>query len=142
MTDRAPPPPSEPSPAAQAAPRVARGLTRLLLKLLAITCLGLALLGVVLPGLPTTVFLLIAAWAAARSSPRMAAWLEQHPLFGPMIRNWQAGGRVSRRAKWSATVTMLLCAAIMWRFSPFWGAVLGSVTMAIVCTWLWFRPEP
>lgn len=124
------------------APTVARGVKRVLLQLLAIVSLVLAVLGVILPGLPTTPFVLLAAWAAARSSPRLAAWLERHRLFGPMIRDWQAGGRVSRRAKWSATVAMLACAAIMWWLSPRWGALLGSVTMAVVGTWLWLRPEP
>ena len=121
---------------------MARGVKRVLLQLLAIVSLVLAVLGVILPGLPTTPFVLLAAWAAARSSPRLAAWLERHRLFGPMILDWQAGGRVSRRAKWSATVAMLACAGIMWWLSPRWGALLGSVTMAIVGTWLWFRPEP
>lgn len=123
-------------------PTVARGLKRVLLQALAAVALVLAVLGVVLPGLPTTPFVLLAAWAAARSSPRLAAWLERHRLFGPMIRDWQAGGRVSRRAKWSATLAMLACAAIMWWLSPRWGALLGSVTMAAVGAWLWLRPEP
>lgn len=134
--------PDEPLPPPPAPPRAARGLMRVLLRLLAVLSLVLAVLGVVLPGLPTTPFVLLAAWAAARSSPRLAAWLERHRLFGPMIRDWQAGGRVSRRAKWSATIAMLACAALMWWLSPRWGALLGSATMATVGTWLWFRPEP
>ncbi|WP_225782898.1 YbaN family protein [Xenophilus sp. Marseille-Q4582] len=124
------------------APTVARGLQRVLLQTLAVVALVLAVLGVILPGLPTTPFVLLAAWAAARSSPRLAAWLGRHRLFGPMIRDWQAGGRVSRRAKWSATVAMLACGAIMWWLSPRWGALLGSLTMAAVGIWLWLRPEP
>ncbi|MDA7418154.1 YbaN family protein [Xenophilus arseniciresistens] len=133
------PAPAEPPPPR---PTVARGLQRVLLQVLAVLALVLAGLGVVLPGLPTTPFVLLAAWAAARSSPRLAAWLERHQLFGPMIRDWQAGGRVSRRAKWSATLAMLACAAIMWWLSPRWGAWLGSATMALVGVWLWLRPEP
>ena len=117
-------------------------MKRVLLQALAVVSLALAVLGVILPGLPTTPFVLLAAWAAARSSPWLAAWLERHRLFGPMIRDWQAGGRVSRRAKWSATVAMLACAAIMGWLSPRWGALLGSVTMAAVGIWLWLRPEP
>ena len=80
---------------------------------LAATCLLLGVIGVVVPGLPTTPFILLAAWAAARSSPRLHAWLLQHRLFGPMVRDWQNGGTVSRRAKWSATIAMGVCAAII-----------------------------
>lgn len=134
--------PGDPPPPPLPAPTVARGPLRVLLQILAVVALVLAVLGVILPGLPTTPFVLLAAWAAARSSPRLAAWLERHRLFGPMIRDWQAGGRVSRRAKWSATVAMLACAAIMGWLSPRWGALLGSLTMAAVGIWLWLRPEP
>ncbi len=73
---------------------------RWVLRFFALLCLGLGIVGVFLPGLPTTVFILMASWAAARSSPRIHAWLHRHKLFGPMLRNWEAGGYVSRRAKY------------------------------------------
>ena len=57
------------------------------------------MLGVLLPGLPTTEFVLLAAWAASRSSPRLSAWLDNHRLFGPLLRDWRNGGVVSRRSK-------------------------------------------
>ncbi len=66
----------------------------------------MGVIGVIVPGLPSTVFILMAAWAAARSSPRLYRWLWFHPLFGSMLRNWANGGRVSRHAKWSATFLM------------------------------------
>ena len=80
---------------------------------LAAMSLGLGIIGIFVPGLPTTVFVLISAWAAARSSPRFAAWLDAHPRFGPIIRNWRDNGAVSRRAKWSATLVMSLSALIL-----------------------------
>lgn len=110
---------------------------------LAIVSLALAVLGVLLPGLPTTPFVLLAAWAAARSSPRLAAWLESHRLFGPLIRDWRTGGRVSRRAKWSAAIAMTVCAALLlWLVRPRAAAMGGIAVMAIVLVWLWRRPEP
>ncbi|WP_407352943.1 YbaN family protein [Luteimonas sp. R10] len=116
--------------------------------LLAYCSLGLGLIGVFVPGLPTTVFVLIAAWAAARGSERLHRWLLVHPRFGPMIRDWQAHGAVSRRAKWMATAAMAACAAILLLVMPlftahrWWMTALPVACMAIVATWLWLRPEP
>lgn len=116
---------------------------RWLLLVFAVLCLVLAAIGVVVPGMPTTVFVLLAGWAAARSSPRLAAWLEHHRVFGPLILDWRNGGRVRRRAKWSATVAMTACAGVLlWTAQPRWATVLAIVTMAVVLAWLWRRPEP
>lgn len=116
---------------------------RWLLLVFAVLCLVLAVIGVVVPGMPTTVFVLLAGWAAARSSPRLAAWLENHRLFGPLILDWRHGGRVRRRAKWSATVAMTVCAGVLlWTAQPRWVAALAIGTMAVVLAWLWCRPEP
>ena len=118
-------------------------VVRFLLLVAALLCLALGVIGIFVPGLPTTVFILMAAALASRGSPRLAAWLEGHRLFGPMIRDWRAHRSVSRRAKWSATVMMTLCAALLFATARHWEyAALGSAVMAIVATWLWLRPEP
>ena len=57
-------------------------LARILFGLLAYISLGIGLIAIVVPGLPTTEFILLAAWAATKSSPRLSAWLENHRLFG------------------------------------------------------------
>ena len=80
--------------------------------------LALGVIGIVLPGLPTTPFILLAAWGAARGSQRLHDWMQTHRLFGPMIRDWEASGAVSRRAKWAATITMLVCAVVMFLTAP------------------------
>src|SRR5690606_8396288 len=54
-----------------------------------LVCVGLALAGVVLPLLPATPFLLLAAFAFTRSSPRLHAWLLGHRHFGPLIEDWR-----------------------------------------------------
>lgn len=116
---------------------------RWLLSVFAVFCLVLAAIGVVVPGMPTTVFVLLAAWAAARSSPRLAAWLEGHRMFGPLILDWRNGGHVRRRAKWSATLAMAVCALILLFTTPSrWIAGVAIGSMAIVLAWLWRRPEP
>lgn len=117
--------------------------TRWLWWLLAYASLLLGLIGVVVPGLPTVPFVLLSAFAAARGSKRLHAWLLAHRQFGPMIRDWQAEGAVSRRAKWLATTMMSACAGIMFLTAPrWWMAASGTATMTVVATWLWFRPEP
>lgn len=119
------------------------GWQRLLLLALAWLCLVLAIIGAILPGMPTTVFVLISAWAAYHSSPRLHDWLLAHRLFGPMIRNWRAEGAVSRRAKWLASLTMALCTALLFLgHSPRPLAYGASTVMAVVAIWLWLRPEP
>lgn len=119
--------------------RVRRGLWLLL----AYLCLGLGIVGIFLPGLPTTPFVLLAAYAAARGSKRLHAWLLAHRVFGPMIRDWEASGAVSRKAKYWAIGTMALCAVIFFLTAPkWWMAAIGTGIMAIVGTWLWLRPEP
>lgn len=60
---------------------------------------ALGIIGAFLPVMPTTIFLIIAAWCFARSSPELEAWLLSHPLFGEPLRNWRERGAISRRAK-------------------------------------------
>ena len=96
-----------------------------------------------MPGLPTTPFLLVAAMAAARSSPRLHAWLTEHRVFGTMIRDWHEHRAVSRRAKSAATATMLGSSVLLFLvIGAGWQAVGATAIMATVGTWLWRRPEP
>src|SRR5688572_3169588 len=131
---------AEPSPLpATSTPRRMRWLWWLL----AYASLLLGLIGVVVPGLPTVPFVLLSAFAAARGSQRLHAWLLAHRQFGPMIRDWQAHGAVSRRAKLLAVTMMSACAAILFLTAPrVWMAATGTAIMAVVAIWLWSRPEP
>jgi uncharacterized membrane protein YbaN (DUF454 family) len=118
-------------------------LLRWLLAALAVVSLALGVAGIFIPGLPTTVFVLIAAWAASRSSPRLHAWLLGHRVFGPMIVAWNDGGRVSRRAKWSATAAMAVCMLVLFLTAHrVWVAEGVSLLMLVILLWLWRRPEP
>lgn len=111
--------------------------------LLAWLSLGLGLLGVLLPGLPTVPFILLSAYAAARGSARLHAWLLAHRRFGPMIADWQRHGAVSRRAKRLALAMMSVAAVVMFLTAPrWWMTATGTGIMAVVATWLWSRPEP
>ena len=118
-------------------------MTRWLWWLLAYVSLGLGLVGIVLPGLPTVPFVLLAAFAAARGSLRLHHWLLAHRQFGPVIANWERGGAVSRRAKSLAIGMMAVCALVLFITAPqAWMGATGSGIMAVVALWLWRRPEP
>ncbi|EIK95366.1 hypothetical protein PMM47T1_17765 [Pseudomonas sp. M47T1] len=115
---------------------------RILFGLLAYVSLGIGLVAIVIPGLPTTEFILLAAWAATRSSPRLSAWLENHRLFGPILSNWRNGKVIVRRAKVSATLSMLVCSVIMLlTLKHAWPVFAAIACMLVVNLWIWSRPE-
>ncbi len=104
---------------------------------------GLAIAGAVLPLLPTTPFLLLAAWAFARSSPRAEAWLLAHGRFGPTIHNWRERGAVARSAKRAAALVMVATLAVgAVAGLPAWLLGLQAAIFAAVSVFLWTRPEP
>lgn len=72
----------------------------------------LGVIGIVLPIVPTTPFLILAAACFAKSSPRLHGWLLANRIFGPMLRNWQESRTIPRRAKWMATIMVLLVGTV------------------------------
>ena len=67
---------------------------------------ALGFVGAMLPVMPTTIFLILAAWFFGRSSPRFEKWLLEHPVFGPTLAQWREHGAVPRRVKWIACAGM------------------------------------
>lgn len=103
----------------------------------------LGIIGAILPGMPTTVFLILAAWAASKGWPEMDAWLLNHPKYGPTLRDWRAHGTVPRKAKWIASIMMLISGILMlFTNAPLWVKIFTDSIMLIVAIWLWLRPEP
>ncbi|MFJ0064193.1 YbaN family protein [Acinetobacter baumannii] len=110
---------------------------------LVVIFITLGIIGAILPGMPTTVFLILAAWAASKGWPQMDAWLLNHPKYGPTLRAWRANGTVPRKAKWIATIMMTASGILMlFTSAPFWVKVFTDTTMLVVAIWLWLRPEP
>ena len=68
---------------------------------------GVGAVGTVVPGLPTTPFMLLALWAFSKSSQRFHDWLYAHPVFGPPLQNWRSHRVISGKAKLLAILTML-----------------------------------
>jgi uncharacterized protein len=94
-------------------------------------CVGLGALGIILPGLPTTPFLLLAAYCFARSSEHFHHWLLHHRWFGSYVRNFEQGRGMTRRAKGSTLLVMWLSfgVTIIFFVPVLWGQ-LGMVMMA------------
>ena len=106
--------------------------------------LGLGTTGVVLPLLPTTPFVLAAAWCFCRSSPSMAAWLQEHPVLGQSITNWQREGAVSWRSKIAAVASMGFGYAMtlgLTRLDQISAALLAALLLAHT-TFILTRPSP
>ena len=105
--------------------------------------LALAAAGVVLPLVPTTPFLLVAAYAFARSSPRLEAWLLGHARFGPLIRDWRAAGAIARPAKRAALGVMAATPPLSWALgAPAWVLATQAVVLAAVAAFVVTRPDP
>ena len=79
-------------------------------------CVGLGFVGVFVPGIPTTIFLIIALWAFTKSSEKLRHWLLNHKRFGPILSNWQEHKVVPRRAK-ILMVVLMSVAVILFYYS-------------------------
>lgn len=105
--------------------------------------LGFAALGLVLPLLPTTPFVLVAAFAFARSSPRFHRWLLAHRIFGPIIVNWREHGAISRRAKVFSAVSMaaVFLLSIVLGVAP-WVLAVQAAVLGGAAAFVLSRPLP
>lgn len=100
-----------------------------------------AFVGVVLPLIPTTPFLLLAAFCFARSSKRFHTWLHEHKWFGPLLTNWNDHGAISRRAKISAGVCLALAPVISFLVgAPLW--TIGIQIPILLCSGLFIFTRP
>lgn len=111
-------------------------------RILAYVSVGLAVIGVVLPLLPTTPFVLLAAFFASKGSPAFARWLEEHPSFGPAIRDWRRNRVIPIKAKVLACGMMTLS----WGFLIVMGAAemvlaVSGIFLAGVASYLLTRPS-
>jgi len=92
-------------------------------------------IGVVLPLLPTTPFVLLAAACFTRSSPRLHRWLLESELFGPILLDWEKNRCISRKVKWLALFMMIVVGGIsIWFFVPTgWPRLAGLGLVLLGC---------
>jgi len=113
-----------------------------LYKLLGLFCVGMAYIGFVTPGIPFSIFLVIAAWAFAKSSPEMEAWLYNHPLFGEFLTNWQQRKVFPLKMKFTMVTVMLSTLIITYFATDNINAVMWSgAFMTLVAVWAWRFPN-
>lgn len=103
----------------------------------------LGFIGIFLPLLPTTPFVLVSAYCFSRSSPQLHAWLLSSKLFGDIIRNWEQYGAIGIKAKKLATLMMLVLISYPVFFTPLALGIKAAalVTCAGVLTFIWTRPS-
>lgn len=109
---------------------------------LGLLCVALAMVGVVLPLLPTVPFLLLAAFCFARSSERLHHWLLTHRTFGPLIDDWNTYGVIRPRAKRLATLSIAAVFGISLAMGvPQHVVIIQLFVLGGVLAFIWSRPS-
>lgn len=104
-------------------------------------CVGMAYIGFIVPGIPFSIFLVMAAWAFAKSSKRMHDWLYNHKWFGPFLTNWTQKKVFPTKGKYAMILVMSSSLAFLWFSTGNIKAVLWSGgCMLLVAGWAWRYP--
>lgn len=106
-------------------------------------CVGLGAIGIVLPLVPTTPFLLVALWAFSRSSPELAAKIRNHPIAGAYVRDWEDEGVIPIGAKILAMTMMATMLGYLHFGSglPGWVVLTAGAVMLVAGAYILSRPS-
>lgn len=121
---------------------VSRSLRRSVWALVGALALAIGAVGAVLPILPTTPFVILAAFAFARSAPRLALWIENSAHFGPLLADWRDHGAIAPRYKRLAMAMMgLAVVAALWAGAPLYAIALQLLCIAGAAAFILTRPD-
>jgi uncharacterized protein len=129
-------------PVANTPPPKQNPLTRPLFFALGLVLTGVGIVNLFIPGPPTTVFLIMAAACFARSSPKLEAWLVNHPRFGPGIVAWRQHGAIPRKIKFIAIGSMVVSFVIvLFVHLQLWLVAVIAAVMLASAVFIATRPE-
>jgi len=133
----------QPTPYHEEMRPVARGPLRWLLLGLGWLFVALGVAGALLPVLPTTPFILLAAACFARSSERFYAWLLDNRIFGPLIRDWRTHRAIPRRARWLGigAIVLFLGSSVVFFVAHPWARGALVLTGIALVTFLYRIPN-
>ncbi|MAK82295.1 YbaN family protein [Phenylobacterium sp.] len=137
--------PSDPLASPQEEPEAAPSISpaaALFYRAVGLAALGLGVLGAFLPLLPTTIFLIIAAWAFGKSAPKLRARLYAHKRFGPTLRAWDRNGAIPTRAKLAAVIGMgISLVVVMLTAANPWVPIGVGVVLTFCALYVLTRPS-
>ena len=117
-------------------------MSRIVLLALGWICVSLGFIGIFVPGLPTTIFLIIALWAFTKSSKKLRFWLLNHKRFGPILRNWQEHKVVPLRAKILMVILQILVVIMVhYTFNNLFATVALMVVLILVAGYVISLPS-
>jgi len=109
--------------------------------ILGIILVGIAYLGIVLPGIPWSTPAVGAAYCFAKSSDRMHKWIYGHRIFGPFLMNWEQKKVFPTKMKYMMAITMIVSLSFLWFTTANLTAIVWSGSfMILVCVWGWRYP--
>ena len=116
-------------------------IKKYLYQALGLLCVGMAYIGFVVPGIPFSIFLVIAAWAFAKSSPKMHKWLYNHPWFGKFLTEWTDHKVFPTKGKYGMVIVMASTLAVTYHITHNMNMLMWtSAFMVGVAVWAWRYP--
>ena len=110
-------------------------------QVIAFLSLIMAFVGVMVPGIPATEFILLCAWSSSKGSPRIYRFLHNNRFTGPVLYNWDNGKVISRSNKVISSISMFLCACLLVCSGVNSYVLFFALSgMFVGFLWMWSRP--
>jgi uncharacterized membrane protein YbaN (DUF454 family) len=109
-------------------------------RLLGLFFVGMAYIGAIVPGIPTTFFAILAAWAFSKSSPKLDKWLHEHKVFGKYLNNWEQKRVYPNKGRWMMVGVMTISLVSMILTLPIKIPIYAGITFLIIIIWAFRYP--